>query len=115
MVKDEFTVPSRDKKTALHTAEQLPEGSPRAVLQISHGVSEYILHYGGFAEFLTARGFAVVGNDHLGPGCISVRRAAGTRRWTTFTRLAAWRAGNFTICRISFWDIPWVRFWPGRI
>ncbi|BAK98592.1 putative hydrolase [Oscillibacter valericigenes Sjm18-20] len=68
MVKDEFAVPSRDKKTALHTVEWLPEGRPRAVLQISHGVSEYILRYGDFAGFLTARGFAVVGNDHLGHG-----------------------------------------------
>lgn len=68
MVKDEFTVPSCDNKTALHAVEWLPEGRIRAVLQISHGVSEYILRYGDFAEFLTARGFAVVGNDHLGHG-----------------------------------------------
>ena len=68
MVKNEFTVPSCDKRTALHAVEWLPEGRTRAVLQISHGVSEYILRYGDFAEFLTARGFAVVGNDHLGHG-----------------------------------------------
>lgn len=68
MVKNEFTFLSRDGKTALHTAEWLPEGTPRAVLQISHGVSEYILRYGEFAQYLTERGFAVVGNDHLGHG-----------------------------------------------
>lgn len=68
MVKKEFMFPSCDQKTALHAVEWLPEGSPRAVLQISHGVSEYILRYGNFAAFLTARGFAVVGNDHLGHG-----------------------------------------------
>ena len=68
MVRNEFTVPSCDKKTALHVVEWLPGESPRAVLQISHGVSEYILRYGDFAKFLTARGFAVVGNDHLGHG-----------------------------------------------
>lgn len=68
MVKNEFTVPSCDKKTALHAVEWLPAGRIRAVLQISHGVSEYILRYGDFAKFLTARGFAVVGNDHLGHG-----------------------------------------------
>lgn len=68
MVKNEFTVPSCDQKTALHAVEWLPEGRIHAVLQISHGVSEYILRYGDFAKFLTARGFAVVGNDHLGHG-----------------------------------------------
>jgi alpha-beta hydrolase superfamily lysophospholipase len=68
MVKNEFTVLSCDKRTALHAVEWLPEGRPHAVVQISHGVSEYILRYGDFAEFLTARGFAVVGNDHLGHG-----------------------------------------------
>jgi len=68
MVKNEFILPSRDKRTALHAVEWLPEGRTRAVLQISHGVSEYILRYGDFAEFLTARGFAVVGNDLPGHG-----------------------------------------------
>ncbi|MEA4941696.1 MAG: alpha/beta fold hydrolase [Oscillibacter sp.] len=75
MVKNEFTIPSCDKKTALHAVEWLPEGKTRAVLQISHGVSEYILRYGNFAEFLTERGVAVVGNDHLGHGQ-SVSRGA---------------------------------------
>lgn len=68
MVKHEFIVPSADGKTALHAVEWLPEDAPRAVLQISHGVSEYILRYQPFAEYLTQQGFAVVGADHLGHG-----------------------------------------------
>ncbi len=68
MVKNEFTYPSRDGKTPIHAVEWLPESQVRAVLQISHGVSEYILRYEPFAEYLTARGFAVVGHDHLGHG-----------------------------------------------
>lgn len=68
MVRNEFTFPSADGRTRIHAVEWLPEGRPRAVLQISHGVAEYILRYEPFAEYLTARGFAVGGHDHLGHG-----------------------------------------------
>lgn len=68
MQKNEFTFLSADRKTPIHTVEWLPEGAPRAVLQLSHGVSEYIDRYEGFASYLTDRGFAVVGNDHIGHG-----------------------------------------------
>ena len=49
MVKREFTFPSADGKTAIHAVEWLPEGAPRAVLQIAHGVSEYVLRYEDFS------------------------------------------------------------------
>ena len=68
MVRNEFTFLSADGKTPIHAVEWLPEGQARAVLQISHGVSEYILRYEPFAEYLTARGFAVAGHDRLGHG-----------------------------------------------
>jgi len=68
MVRNEFTFPSADRKTAIHAVEWLPEGPVRAVLQIAHGVSEFILRYEPFAVWLTERGFAVVGHDHLGHG-----------------------------------------------
>ena len=68
MARNEFTFPSADGKTAVHAVEWLPEGQPKAVLQISHGVAEYILRYEPFAEYLTVRGFAVAGHDHLGHG-----------------------------------------------
>lgn len=89
MVTAEFTFPSADKKTPIHAVEWTPEDGPvRAVLQISHGVAEYALRYAPFAEFLTARGFAVVGHDHIGHG-LSVARGAprlyfgpkGSWRW----------------------------------
>lgn len=68
MVRNEFTFPSADGRTAVHAVDWLPEGRPRAVLQISHGVAEYILRYEPLAEYLTARGLAVAGHDHLGHG-----------------------------------------------
>ena len=68
MVRNEFTFLSADGKTPIHAVEWLPDGPVRAVLQISHGVAEYILRYEPFAAYLTERGFAVVGHDHLGHG-----------------------------------------------
>ena len=45
-----------------------PEGPVRALLQISHGMCEYIERYEPFIEYMTERGVAVCGNDHLGHG-----------------------------------------------
>lgn len=65
----EFTFLSTDGKTILHGVEWLPENcQPTAVLQISHGVAEYILRYDHFARWLNDRGIIVVGHDHLGHG-----------------------------------------------
>jgi len=68
MVRNEFTFPSADGKTSIHAVEWLPDDEIKAVLQITHGVSEFILRYEPFAAFLTERGFAVVGHDHIGHG-----------------------------------------------
>ena len=68
MIRNEFTIPSADGRTALHAVEWIPETPFRAVLQISHGLGEHILRYEPFAEYLTAHGVAVFGHDHLGHG-----------------------------------------------
>ena len=75
MVRQEFTFLSADGVTQLHTVLWLPEGEVRAVLQLIHGVAEYILRYEPLAEFLTGHGFAVVGHDHVGHG-LSVAEGA---------------------------------------
>ena len=64
----EFNFLSSDGRTGLHGISWLPEGTPKAVLQIAHGVAEYIGRYDGFARFLNEQGIAVVGHDHLGHG-----------------------------------------------
>lgn len=65
----EFTFPSSDGVHQIHASQWSPErGAPRAVVQLVHGISEYVLRYAPFAEFLTEHGFVVVGNDHLGHG-----------------------------------------------
>lgn len=52
----------------IHGVRWLPEGQPRAVLQITHGMVEYIERYQVFAQWLNERGFLVTGHDHLGHG-----------------------------------------------
>ena len=67
-MRDEFYFPSKDGNTEIHTIEWKPEGEVRAVLQICHGMVEYIRRYDEFARFLCGKGYYVVGNDHLGHG-----------------------------------------------
>ena len=46
-----------------------PVGQPvRAIVQITHGMSEHIERYDHFARFLAAHGFAVCGQDNIGHG-----------------------------------------------
>lgn len=69
MVTSNFTFLSNDGKTAVHAVKWTPEdGEYKAILQISHGMVEFIERYIPFAEFLTTKGYMVVGHDHIGHG-----------------------------------------------
>ena len=59
---------SSDNVTTIHAIEWIPETEIKAVLQISHGMVEYIGRYDRFANYLNEYGIYVVGNDHLGHG-----------------------------------------------
>lgn len=67
-MKREFTYPSKDGRTQIHAIEWIPEGEVRGVVQIAHGMVEFIDRYDRFARVLAAQGFYVTGNDHLGHG-----------------------------------------------
>lgn len=67
-MKNNFYYQSKDGQTQIHTIEWIPDGKIKAVLQISHGMVEYIDRYDEFAKFLNQRGYYVVGQDHLGHG-----------------------------------------------
>ena len=67
--KEEFTFLSKNGKTQIHAVRWLPDTTEyRAVLQITHGMIEYIDRYDAFASYLASLGFLVVGHDHLGHG-----------------------------------------------
>jgi alpha-beta hydrolase superfamily lysophospholipase len=44
------------------------EGTPRAVVQICHGLAEHAARYARFADFLSTRGFHTYAHDHRGHG-----------------------------------------------
>jgi alpha-beta hydrolase superfamily lysophospholipase len=45
-----------------------PDGEPRAIAQITHGVGEYALRYQPLVEDLLAAGYVVYSHDHRGHG-----------------------------------------------
>lgn len=49
----------------------LPEGSPRAIVQFSHGMCEHKDRYQPFMEYLAAAGYVSVINDHRGHGAVA--------------------------------------------
>ena len=69
MSKTVFEFPSSDGRTNIRAVKYVPENSEiKAVVQISHGMVEFIDRYEEFAQFLNERGILVAGNDHLGHG-----------------------------------------------
>lgn len=69
MVTSNFTFLSNDGKTAVHAVKWTPDSNEyKAILQITHGMVEFIERYAPFAEFLTSKGYMVVGHDHIGHG-----------------------------------------------
>lgn len=68
MEKKHITYDSNDGLTKVHAILWIPDGKVRAILQISHGMVEFIDRYHDFASYLTAHGILVAGNDHLGHG-----------------------------------------------
>ena len=83
----EFSFPSSDGRHAVAAAWWKPEGAPRGVVQLVHGISEHMGRYDGFARFLAEHGFAVVGHDHLGHG----RTAADPSEYGWFADRDGWR------------------------
>lgn len=67
--KQEFYFDSRDREHKIHAIRWIPEaGKPVCILQIVHGMAEYIDRYDEFASYLADKGILVVGDDHLGHG-----------------------------------------------
>ncbi len=64
----DFTFTSRRDGTEIHVHRWLPDGAPRALVQIAHGMGEHARRYASLAEALTGRGYAVYANDHRGHG-----------------------------------------------
>ncbi|MBQ9687226.1 MAG: lysophospholipase [Oscillospiraceae bacterium] len=64
----DFSFESSTGKNTIHALKCLPEGKPKAIVQIAHGIAEHIDRYRDFMAFLADNGYLAVGNDHLGHG-----------------------------------------------
>lgn len=52
----------------IHVCRWTPDGAAKAVLQIVHGIAEFVERYDDFATYLTSQGYIVVAEDHMGHG-----------------------------------------------
>ena len=52
----------------IHACRWTPEGEIKAVVQIVHGIAEFVERYDTFARYLNGLGFLVVAEDHMGHG-----------------------------------------------
>ncbi|GAB3970524.1 alpha/beta fold hydrolase [Streptomyces sparsus] len=73
--------------TPVATYRWLPDGPPRALVQIAHGAAEHAARYDRFARHLTAHGYAVVASDHRGHGATAAHTGGpgvvGESGWRT--------------------------------
>ena len=69
MIKEKNTFLSNDCKTKIHYIKWMPDSKEyKGIIQLVHGMIEYIGRYEDFAGFLVENGYMVVGHDHLGHG-----------------------------------------------
>ena len=59
-MKHEFYYTSRDSVTKIHAIEWIPDGEVKGILQICHGMVEYIDRYDEFAKFMSGHGYSPV-------------------------------------------------------
>ena len=65
----DITFPSSDGKNTIHAELFVPsDNNIKGVVQIAHGMMDYIGRYKGMADALCKAGYALAGNDHLGHG-----------------------------------------------
>lgn len=64
----DFTFRSSTARNTIRARKCVPDGAPRAVVQIVHGIAEHIERYDDFMRFLADNDIVAVGDDHLGHG-----------------------------------------------
>lgn len=67
-MKHDINYPSSDGKTQIHAIIWEPEDTPKAILQICHGMVDYADRYNDFAQHAADQGYYVVANDHRDTG-----------------------------------------------
>lgn len=68
MKKEEFRFRSTSDVCDIRAVRYIPDGEIHAILQIAHGMREFVERYEDFAKYLCDKGYLVTANDHLGHG-----------------------------------------------
>ncbi len=64
----EITFPSADGRHTIYGEIYEPHGEARAVIQLAHGMTDYVARYEWLADRMTEAGFVFAGHCHLGHG-----------------------------------------------
>ena len=65
----EITYPSRNGVDTIHGYIYSPaSGEIKGIVQLAHGMIDYVGRYGLLIDFLTKNGYVFAGNDHIGHG-----------------------------------------------
>ncbi len=64
----EISFTSSDGKNTVHGEMYIPSTAVRVVVQLSHGMIDYVARYEALAKYFAEHGIAFAGNDHLGHG-----------------------------------------------
>jgi len=67
-MKEILHIPSSNGEVELNVQLWKPEGEIKAIVQIVHGMAEYVDRYDAFASFLAENACLVIGHDQLGHG-----------------------------------------------
>ncbi len=78
-------VPSTDRVHTLRGVVYPPVGKPVGILQIVHGMTEYVGRYHRFMQDMADAGWLVCGHDHLGHG-----QTAAPSEWGFIARKGGW-------------------------
>ena len=101
-----FYFDSANGESKVYTRRWLPHVRPRALLLISHGISEHSGLYEEFAYYLAARGIAVVAHDHIGHG----QSVAEGQRYGFFAARDGWAAA---VADMEYLRAMHSAIWPG--
>ena len=105
----ELSFPSSDGKNNIHAEIFIPSDNKiRGVVQISHGMRDYIGRYALLVEEFTAAGFVVAGNDHLGHG-----ETADPADWGFIAAKGGWEllCRDTVACPARSCSRIWIRSW----
>ena len=102
----------------LHIAVWEPSGERKAIMQISHGMIEYIKRYSHFANYLNQAGILVIGNDHKGHGLTAEKDEDlgyfGEEKSAAKSHVMR-RNSMERMCRIFCLGTAWDRLWRDAI